>query len=355
MVAPTSLEMLATVTVNRDSQGALGLEVTRVESVSARESSVVPGEVMVPPDRDIVLAAPTSGRIAASGPEPLRPGQQVAAGQVLLSLVPMATLDRNARAGAARDIEAARANLELSEARAGRAQTMLLDRSGSQRSVEDAHAQRQVALAELRAAEARLRTLAGGALDSDVWLPIKSPVDGVIRALRVAPGQSVPSGTALVDISGSGRWVRASLSASDTYARSSEGEARARRIGSLDSVPIAFVLTAPSADPTRGTIDRFFALPADSDWTPGERLLVELFAPGASNALAVPVSAVVRDAEGAAWVYEQTAEETFRRRRIEPIRRDGAWLLLARGPSPGTLVVSTGALELWGFELGADR
>jgi cobalt-zinc-cadmium efflux system outer membrane protein len=355
MLPPTTPEALATVVLSRESQAALGLEVTTVRSVSAQESSVVPGDVLVPPDRDIVLTAPTSGRIVPPATGAPRPGQAVSAGQILLSLIPMANVDRNAKAGAARDVAAARANLELAQARAQRAEVMVRDLSGSRRSVEDARAQRQIALAELEAAEARLRTLAGGALDSDVSLPIRSPVDGIVRALRVAPGQALPSGTALVDVAGTGRWVRAHLSASDNLALRSQGEARVRRIGSFDSVPLSFVLTAPSADPARGSVDRFFALPSDSDWTPGERVLVELFAPTATQSLAVPASAVVRDAEGGAWVYEQTGDESFRRQRVEPMRRDGDLLLLARGPAREMRVVSTGAIELWGFELGADR
>ncbi len=350
---PISQEMLATVVLNLESQSALGLEVTPVLSVSTPERIVVAGEVMITPGNDLVLAAPASGRIVV-GVAP-RPGDTVRAGQTLLSLVPMAAVDRNGRASASRDLETARAGFDLAEARLERALSMLRDRAGSQRNVEDARAERQVALAEVKAAESRLRTLAGGVLDADVSLAIRSPVDGIVRAVRVAPGQSVPQGTLLLDIVGTGRWIRASLAASDARWAALQTEARARRVGSLDSVATPFVLASSSADPTRGSTDRFFMLPPDSDWTPGERVLIELTGTASASALGVPESAVVRDAEGGAWVYEQTGSEAFRRRRVEPIRRDGSLMLLARGPAPDARVVSTGAIELWGFELGADR
>jgi len=354
LVPPTSSEGLASVALPHESQRALGLETVSVERVTAPERSVVAGEVMVPPGRDIVLSAPTGGRIAPSGALP-RPGEPVRAGQPLMSLIPMAAVDRNARASAARDIEAARANYELTESRVKRALFMTMDGSGSKRAVEDARAQREVAHAELKAAESRLRTLSQGALDADVALAIASPVDGVVRALRVAPGQSVPSGASLIDVAGTGRWVRASLSAAEAHAFEATRDARARRVGADEDVSLAPVLAPPSADPLRGTIDRFFVLPPNADWTPGERILVELSQPGTTPAIAVPCTALVRDAEGGAWVYEQTGPEAFRRRRVQPIRREGARYLVANGLAPDSRIVSVGAVELWGFELGADR
>lgn len=71
--------------------------------------------------------------------------------------------------------------------------------------------------------------------------------------------------------------------------------------------------------------------------------------------LSVPFASVLRDAEGGAWVFVKTAPHTFRRQRVEVLHRQGDRMVLARGPAPGAEVVSAGAVELWGFELGADR
>jgi RND family efflux transporter MFP subunit len=353
LLPPTSPDMLASVALSEEARAALGIELAVVEVVSARSGLVVSGEVMVPAGRDVVLTAPISGRIAGSASFP-RAGEPVRAGQVLLVLHPIVAVDRNARAAAKRDLEAARANLELTESRLRRASSLLGAGSGSQRSLEEAQAQRQIARAEVQAGEARLATIAAGPLEADTVLSIRSPVDGVLRAVRVAQGQTVPAGTSLVDVAGTGRWVRVSLSPGDARAAGME-EAHARRIGSEDAAPLVSVLAPPSADPQRGTVDRFFMLPQGSDWIPGERVLVQLLGASRVDAASIPSTAVVRDAEGAAWVYEQTGPDSFRRRRIEPIRRDGDRLLIARGLAPSNRVVSVGVVELWGFELGADR
>jgi len=354
LVPPTSPERLATVELTEDAQAALGLELAVVETLAARETRIVPGEVMVPIGRDIVLAAPVGGRIAAPRAALPRAGEPVRARQPLLSLIPMVAVDRNARASAERDVAAARASLELAEVRTRRTAGMLSDGSGSQRARDEAETQRAIAQAELEAARSRLQIVSATPLDADTWLSIESPVDGLLRGLRVAPGQTVPAGTPLVDIAGAGRWVKVSLSASDAQLALSE-QALGRRIGRSDDVPLAPVLGPPSADPLRGSVDRYFLLPPGSDWIPGERIVVQLLGAPRKDTLAVPVPAVVRDAEGAAWVYENTGPGAFRRRRVEPLRREGPLLLLARGLVPGSEVVSTGAVELWGFELGADR
>jgi RND family efflux transporter MFP subunit len=353
---PTRLEDLGTLVLTEASVAALGLDVARVEPVSASQRLLVGGEVMVPAGRDVALAAPASGRIAAfaAGAFP-RPGERVRAGQVLLSLIPLAAVDRDVGARAKRELDTAQADLTLAAARVARAQSMLADHSGSQRNLDEANAQHQVATATLRAAQARLASVQGGSLDSDVSLPVRSPVDGIVRAIRVTAGQSVPQGAALIEVAGTGRWVRATLAASDVATAAAGGVVHAARIGSRDFVELAEVVGPPSADPLRGTVDRFFMLPESVDWTPGERVLVELLVALPQTWLAVPFDSVVRDAEGGAWVYEQREPLRFRRRRVEPVRRDGERLLLTRGVAVGSSVVRAGAIELWGYELGADR
>lgn len=355
LLLPTTQEGLATVTLSPESERALGVEVATVERDSAPRSYVVGGEVVVSPGRDLALAAPTSGRIAPVGGALPRPGERVRAGQDLLALIPFATVDRDVRARATRELEAARAELGLADARVARAEKMATDHSGSLRNLDEAHAQQKLAAASLRAAETRLRTIEGGALDADVVLALQSPVDGIVRSVRASAGQSVPQGAPLLEIAGTGRWIRASFAASDGLAAWDARDVRATRVGSAEAVALVPVPSPPSADYPRGIVDRFFALPESAEWTPGERVIVEVHAPSSQSWLSVPFDSLIRDAEGGAWVYEETAPRSYRRRRVEPARREGDRVLLARGPAPGTRVVRGGAAELWGFELGADR
>jgi RND family efflux transporter MFP subunit len=312
---------------------------------------------MVPAGKEIVIAAPVSGRITTAAA--VHPGDHVNAGQTLLRFLPLASVDRDVRARAERELAVAEAELELARTRVIRADAMVSDRSGSQRALEDARAQFAVAKSSQRAAEARLRTLDNGALDSDVSVLVQSPVSGVLRNVRVAAGQSVPSGAPLIEIAAEGRWVRATFPASDAALLGDLREVSARRLGAGETVSLSPTLGPPSADAVRGTVDRFFVLPetaATRDWVPGERILVEVVSGEArAGVQAVPFAAVVHDAAGSAWVYEAAAADSFVRRRVEPLRRDGERWLLARGPAVGSSIVATGAAELWGFELGADR
>jgi cobalt-zinc-cadmium efflux system membrane fusion protein len=71
-----------------------------------------------------------------------------------------------------------------------------------------------------------------------------------------------------------------------------------------------------------------------------------------ADALRAPLSAVVRDAQGGAWVYEEAASNAFVRRRVEVRDTQGGGATLSAGPAAGTQIVSAGASELFGVELG---
>jgi hypothetical protein len=70
--------------------------------------------------------------------------------------------------------------------------------------------------------------------------------------------------------------------------------------------------------------------------------------------LAVPYAAVVYDAEGGTWVYTSSKPRTFMRQPITIDRIEGSRAILSAGPGSGTQVVTVGAQELWGAELGID-
>ena len=104
------------------------------------------------------------------------------------------------------------------------------------------------------------------------------------------------------------------------------------------------------------TSDLFFAVSnEDGTLRPGQRVEVELRLRQPEHARVVPWSAVVYDYDGGAWVYETTAPHVFVRRRVQVRRVDGDLAVLSGGPAPGARVVSQGAAELFGTELGNGR
>lgn len=76
-------------------------------------------------------------------------------------------------------------------------------------------------------------------------------------------------------------------------------------------------------------------------------------APG--GATAVPYSAIIYEAAGQAWVYTAPEPLAFVRSAVEVETVEGDRALLSSGPPPGTVVVSVGAAELFGEELGVGK
>lgn len=73
---------------------------------------------------------------------------------------------------------------------------------------------------------------------------------------------------------------------------------------------------------------------------------------GSTSRTVIPYSAVVYDAEGAAWTYTNPESLVFVRHLITVDHIAGQQAVLTSGPALGTLVVTVGAAELWGVETG---
>jgi len=64
----------------------------------------------------------------------------------------------------------------------------------------------------------------------------------------------------------------------------------------------------------------------------------------------MPYAALLYDTEGETWIFANTKPLTYERQQIKVDRIDGDKAVLAEGPAVGTLVVTTGAAELFGAE-----
>ncbi len=152
------------------------------------------------------------------------------------------------------------------------------------------------------------------------------------------------------------RWVRAAALAGD-LSRILRGEpALVRSLGDASASLVAEpVAGPPSANYGSATVDLFYRLPASAPGLRlGQRVRVALPSDGGRAAgLLLSAAAIVRDIYGGEWVYAKTGDHGYERRRVEVAAMAGDRVLLRRGPSPGTLVVDAGAMELFGAEFGA--
>jgi multidrug efflux pump subunit AcrA (membrane-fusion protein) len=75
----------------------------------------------------------------------------------------------------------------------------------------------------------------------------------------------------------------------------------------------------------------------------------------AASRKVVPHAAVLYDEHGDTWAFTSPEPLTFVRRRIEVDRIEGGRAVLKDGPAAGTTVVTVGAAELLGAELGVGE
>jgi hypothetical protein len=84
-----------------------------------------------------------------------------------------------------------------------------------------------------------------------------------------------------------------------------------------------------------------------------ERLGVETAAvAGTSSQMTIPYAAVLYDASGKTWTYVNDSPLTYKRAEITVDEIDGDTARLSAGPPSGTMVVTIGAAELYGAEIG---
>jgi hypothetical protein len=90
----------------------------------------------------------------------------------------------------------------------------------------------------------------------------------------------------------------------------------------------------------------------DHGLSAGQRVRVEFPTGGkAPDQLVVPYSSILYDEQGIAWVFTNPAPLTYVRAQIEIDHVAGDEAILAKGPPPGTTIVSVGGLLLLGAEI----
>ena len=375
---------IAQITLTAEAETRLGITVAQVERKTIQRYRTLGGDVVVPPDRTIVVSAPVSGTVNKPSDEGIpTPGSHVRAGDVLLSFAPLLTPERyvptpaeriqmaDARASLvsaqiAADGEAKRsqAEVEAGQIALARAERLFRDKAGSERDVDDARALRNVAQKTLEAAEEKRTLLATLSLDSEPGaaepITIRSPRDGLLRSVNVAHGQMVPAGTALFEcVDLSTVWIRVPVYVGHLREIDTEHEALVGSLagsGDRESRPAKPVAAPPSADPLSSTADLYYEIDnGQGDLRRGERVGVSLPLRSESENLVVPWAAVLHDIHGGTWVYMRIEPLVYQRSRIQVQRALDDLAVLASGPAVGSNIVVDGAAELFGTEFGIGK
>jgi hypothetical protein len=121
------------------------------------------------------------------------------------------------------------------------------------------------------------------------------------------------------------------------------------RAQALPAQPIE--LTTSDVPKGRAGMSYFRVSSRDHLLVPGQPVLVELsFLTGESSRKVVPLSAVIYDPLGEAWVYTNPEPLTFVRQHVSVDYLDGDRAVLTEGPAAGSTVVTVGAPLLLGTE-----
>jgi cobalt-zinc-cadmium efflux system membrane fusion protein len=363
---------LAKLELTDQAEKRLGVEAVEAKKRPVPRAISYGGEVMIPPGRLISVASPFLGTVEApSKAEVPLPGSHVEQGQPIFVVRPI--LSPEARANlvplltdAEGQVKTAEEQLKITQTALERAETGVRQKLVPQAVLVDARANHDVAQATLNAAKARRDELLKIAGDPDAagggttTLTFKAPVKGILQNIHAQVGQPVPAGALLFDVAELNPiWVKVPVYVGDLERLALDKPAG---VGSLADPPGVNVKPArpvtapPSGDPIAYTAHLFYEVDnKDRSFRPGQRVGVTLPIKGDAESLAVPRSALIRDALGGTWVYENIAPHVYTRRRVFVDRVVGDLAALTSGVQPGAKVVSQAAAELYGAEFGGQK
>lgn len=378
---PVSESQLNTIELTEDAVRRLGLVIATVEERAMVRTRPYGADLVLPTGATVIVSAPLAGTLKPADEQAVfHVGQRVEEGRPLLKLLPLLSPERavltpaeriryaeskNALAQSQIDAEGlfqqASVQLEAAQIALERAERLVREKAGTVRAVDEAKAQLHLAEKTLAAAKTRKQQVnsvkfdeAAGTLEA---IPIPLPLTGIIRAIHVRSGEMVAAGAVLFEVMNDDiLWVKVPVYVGDLDELDLSQSARMSLLngrhseGDLIVKPVAL---PPTAVPLAAAVDIYFELPnPDGKYQPGQKVSAHLTLKGEARGLALPWSAVIHDIYGGQWVYEQTGERQFVRRRVDIGWIDGEWAAVTRGAQIGMKVVTAGAAELAGTEFG---
>jgi len=178
-------------------------------------------------------------------------------------------------------------------------------------------------------------------------LRIESPLSGIVTHVNVRPGEMVDPATVLAEVLDPARLV-VSVNVPSTELGpvrvGQDAEVRVNESAGPVHATVSFV--SPQVDPKNGTALVRATLTTDSGLRAGEFLNLQIVSETHSDCLAVPVEAVVKDAEGAT-VIAIVENGLAMQKLVEVGLNDGQWVeVKADGLEEGMTVVTVGAYAL---------
>lgn len=297
-----------------------------VTTGTVREMVDGPARIRAAVGGDVIVSAPVNGIVSTD--LNVYTGADVQSGQPLVRLQP--------RAAAEQSISELRSDLSLARIDLERLETLF--RAGA------------VTQAEIDAARSRVAGLEPLVESSaaSAGLTVTSPLSGSVAEVWVRPGQSVSAGDSLLRVvKTSPLWIEVALDPAEADALSAgvhgfhiriPGSGSRLSFGAEESRLIAL---SPSVDAETGTVTALLEIrKADERLRLGAVVEVEIASTKTRDGVVIPQSSLVDDG-GTSVVYVQIEGESFERREVHVVARDGDSILI-EGLTPGLRLVTVG-------------
>lgn len=312
-----------------------------------RDSARGTGYVRPSGGGELHLAAPIDG-VVVSDPWPFV-GLSRSTGDPVLALSSRVSQGRTLSELQALDTEKS-AELVLAEERLSRLQGLLDVGAVSSAEVDAARARVQTLEAQAESARRQIASVRGAGTGSQraPVLEVSAPFTGQVAEILVSPGQAVSAGDPLVRmVRLEPVWVEVHLAPRDAQRLGSgvsglwvraTGD-RSRNL--FDSDRVGLVSIAPEVSPRTGRVATLIRV--DTELTQlrlGSAVEAEVLLEESSQGVVIPASAIVDDA-GISTVFVQLDGETFERRELMVLGREGDHYLV-EGARSGERIVTLG-------------
>lgn len=311
--------------VPKSSQRILGLANHKVARAAHPQVTTLPGRIVPDPNASGVVQASVAGRVSAPPGGFKRLGTRVRAGDILAIVQPaISAADLTAQAQQMREFDQQISLVSRRLERFRQVATGTVTRA----QIEDAEL-------ELAGLHARKQTVERVQRAPE---PLLAPVDGILAASNVMAGQMADPATILFQIVDPDRlWVEAL-----SYAGIVAGERGSAVLSDGRALRLAFE-GAGFSERNQAVPLHFSIRPGETGLRLGQLATVQMETGQMREGLAVPRASIIRAANGAMLVYEQSNPERFvpREVRVEPL--DVHRVLVISGLEAGKRIVTTGA------------
>lgn len=364
VASPTiiSEEQLNQLTLSKEAVSKLNITTAIVGKHDGIAYAQYPAQINLTPSGLVSYSTPLTANIFYANQQPLKVGDQVKAGQILLTLQPI--ISPEATLGfvtglpdAEGQLTAANSQLSASKVTLNRAKQLFEQHVGSQKNVDDAQANVALAQSAFNAALQKHRLLKKTVAEGSAGnLTIKATQSGVVSNIYFNQGQAVSAGAPLIDIRNQDDyWVNVFVPHGQVEKLNLANEAL---LSNEEDASADYRLTpievAPFSDLNSGTRQFVYALHAPSNQiAPLQRVTVKLpLATSATSQLTIPCAAAVVDIYGNEWVYLAEDKNHFERQQVFITQASANDCTLSSDQLAGRAIVTNGAQELFSVQTG---